>query len=90
MTLTQKTVSNYCNENGLVITGWNYFDENIGDFIVVKEMPKIEEWQGATAIVESNKNGIEYVNCFYTTRNIKNSYPRLRVRINGKLVNVKI
>lgn len=89
MTLTQKTVLNYCNENGLVITGWNFYDESINDVVVVKDMPNIEEWQGAAAIIENNASGVEVVNCFYTNRNIINSYPRLRTLVNGKWVNVK-
>ena len=89
MTLTQKTVLNYCNENGLVIRGWNFYDESIQDLVFVKDMPSQEERKGALAFVEDNPSGIETVNCFYTTRNIKNSYPRLRTCVNGKWVNVK-
>ena len=89
MTLTQKTVCEYCEENNLVITGWYWFNEETGTLDTVKEMPHIKEWQGATALVEKNESGIDKVNCFYTTKNIYNSYPRLRVRKNGKLVNVK-
>lgn len=89
MTLTQKTVLKYCEENNLVITGWYFFDKTTENLIVVKDMPIIEEWQGATAIIENNANGIEKVNCFYTKKYIKNSYPRLRIRKNGKLINVK-
>ena len=89
MTLTQKTVLNYCEKNNLVIVGWLWFNKDTENLDLVKEMPEIEEWQGATAIVEDNANGIEQVNCFYTTRNIKNSYPRLRIKVKGKIVNVK-
>ena len=90
MTLTQKTVIDYCKENDLVITGWNKFDENTGDLVIVNEIPIIEEWQGACAHVNENESGISRVNCFYTTKNIKRSHPVLYVVINGKRVKVKI
>jgi hypothetical protein len=89
MTLTQKLVLKYCEENNLVITGWNWYNKETQNLEVVNEMPVIEEWQGAAAHVEENANGIQHVNCFYTNRRIKNSYPRLRTLVNGKWVNVK-
>lgn len=89
MTLTQKLVIKYCEENNLVITGWNWYNRETEKLEVVKEMPTIEDWQGTSAIVENNANGIQHVHCLYTQRRIKNSYPRLRILVNGKWVNVK-
>ena len=90
MTLTQRVVVNYCERSGLVITGWNEYDEEKRDLVVVNEMPSIEEWQGAAAHVEENDKGITLVNCFYTQRNIKRAHPVLYVVINGKRKKVEI
>lgn len=89
MTLTQKTIVKYCEENNLKITAWNWYNEETETLEVVKEMPTIEDWQGASAHVKENANGIQHVNCIYTKRHINNSYLRLRVLVNGKWVNVK-
>ena len=90
MTLTQKTVLNYCEKNELVVTGWNYFDETKKELVVVKEMPNIEDWQGTAVHVEENDKGITLVNCFYTNKNIRKSHPVLYVEINGKRKKVEI
>lgn len=89
MTRTQKTIIEYCEENNLEITAWNWYNKETEALEVVKEMPVIEDWQGAAAHVKANEKGIQHVNCIYTKRHIKDSYVRLRVLINGKWVNVK-